>query len=103
MRALIDSLVLALLILMVWLVYMAWQVQLEWALYLLLVYSCIWAVIIIAVRATIHGNQLRRKVTQFKAKGKEYHRFSRAIMLLAFGPAMAVLMLLAIRLATTLR
>ena len=82
---------------------LAFVVRVDWGLYVLLVDSVIWAAIVMAARGTIHGEDLKKKVRAAKAKKKEYHRFSRTIMLIAFGPVAVALGLLAVWLVTTLR
>lgn len=103
MRRFVDALVLGTIIAMAGIEYLAWRTSIELGLYLLLCYSAVWAAIVIAIRASVRGDLLRQKVREFREQGREYHRFSRKIWLIALLPGILVLLALAVRLLQTLR
>jgi hypothetical protein len=66
--------------------------------YVMLCYSGLWATLIIAIRGSVRGDLLRANVAKAKTEGREYHRFNRGIMLLAFTPLVLILLAIVARL-----
>jgi len=103
MRRLVDPIVLGVLIFLVGLAYYASQVSGMLVMYLLTCYAALWAVVIIAIRGSIHGNELRQRIREFEDEGRSYHKFSWGIMLLAFTPLALMLLVLVVIPILTLR
>lgn len=90
-------------VLLVGSVLLAARVGTDTVLFVLTLYTSLWSIFVVAIRATIRGKELHERVSKAEERGKEFRRFSTGIMLVAFLPLMAVLVAIGIRAVAALR